>query len=145
MGRDLGVNRVVLDPKSFGDRKSEFGREAGCGCDCGRETGYQDGRDMEIEDVVTEREGAGDAAGAEVETGEAAGAEEVVGVAAPAMEESGVDRSVASNLILSSRVRRGTQDMDGFLILSLRQEWLSRHFPQLQVQWLQEHFPKTSL
>ena len=54
-----------------------FGREAGCVCDCGRETGYQDGRDMEIEDVVTERE--------------EAGAEEVVGVAAPVMEGSGVD------------------------------------------------------
>ena len=91
MGRDLGVNRVPLDPKSLGDKKRVFGRVAGCGCDCGRETGYQDGRDMEIEDVVTEREEAGAAAGAEVETGEAAGAEEVVGVAAPVMEGSGVD------------------------------------------------------
>ena len=88
---DLGVNRGQLDPKSFGDKERVFGRVAGCGCDCERETGYQDGRDMEIEDVVREREEAGDAAGAEVETGEAAGAEEVVGVAAPVMEESGVD------------------------------------------------------
>ena len=46
---------------------------------------------MEIEDVVTEREEAGAAAGAEMETGEAAGAEEVVGVAAPDRKESGAD------------------------------------------------------
>ena len=46
---------------------------------------------MEIEDVVTEREEAGAAAGAEMERGEAVGAEEVVGVAAPDTEESGAD------------------------------------------------------
>ena len=57
-----------------------------------------------------------------METGEAAGVEEVVGVAAPVMEGSVVDWSAASNLILSSRVRRGTQDMDGCLILSMTQE-----------------------
>ena len=135
MGRDLGVDRVPLDPKSFGDKKRVFGREAGCGCDSGRETGYQDGRDMEIEDVVAEREEAGDAAGVEMKTGEAAGVEEVVGV----------DWSAASNFFLSSRVRRGTQDMDGFLILSMTQEWLSWHFAQLQAQLSQEHFPRTSI
>ena len=122
VARDLGVDRVQLDPKSFGDKERVFGRVAGCGCDCERETGYQDGRDTETKDVVAGLEEAGATAGAGVETGEAVGAEEVVGVAAPVMEGSGADSSVASNLILSSRVRRGTQDMDACLILSMTQE-----------------------
>ena len=105
---DLGVDRGQLDPKSFGDKERVFGRVAGCGCDCERETGYQDGRDTRTEDVVVGLGEAEVAAGAGAETGEAAGAEVVVGVAAPVTEGSGADSSAASNLILSSRVRRGT-------------------------------------
>ena len=85
-----------------------FGRVAGCGCDCERETGYQDGRDAGTEDVVVGLGEAEAAAGAGAETGEAVGAEVVVGVAAPVTEESGADSSAASNAILSSRVRGGT-------------------------------------
>ena len=70
--------------------------------------GYQDGRDTKTEDVVAGLEEAGAAAGAGVETGEVIGAEVVVGVAVPVTEGSGADSSAASNLILSSRVRRGT-------------------------------------
>ena len=97
----LGVNRGQLDPKSFGDKERVLGRVAGCGCDCERETGYQDGRDMGTEDVVVGSGEAEAAAGAGAETGGAVGVEVVVGVVAPGTEGSGADSSAASNAILS--------------------------------------------
>ena len=104
----LGVNRGQLDPKSFGDKERVLGRVAGCGCDCERETGYQGGRDTETEDVVIGVGETGAAAVAGAGAGGAVVVEAVVGVGVPGTDGSGVESSAASNVVLSSRVRRGT-------------------------------------
>ena len=98
-----------------------LGRVAGCGCDCERETGYQGGRDTETEDVVTGVGKTGAAAVVGAEVGETVVVEAVVGVGVPGTDGSVVELSAASIAILSSRVRRGTKDMDARLMASLTQ------------------------